>query len=192
MTADLVEDVMLRMPVGRDWTFEDLLQLPDDGRRYEIVDGSLHVLPAPHRTHQRVADRLADVLKEAAPADLEVLQAVGVACGRHAPVPDIVVGARWPSVDSPGFWATDVRLVVEVMSPSSVLADRVSKPAMFAAAGVPSFWRVELDGHSTPLIVVHGLNGGVYREVVSVRAGESATVDVPLRVELRPSDWMEP
>src|SRR6266700_3928407 len=98
MTADLVEDVMLRMPVGRDWTFEDLLQLPD-----------------------------------------------------------IVVGARWPSVDSPGFWATDVRLVVEVMSPSSVLADRVSKPAMFAAAGVPSFWRVELDGHSTPLIVVHGL-----------------------------------
>src|SRR6266487_7030560 len=124
MTADLVEDVMLRMPVGRDWTFEDLLQLPDDGRRYEIVDGSLHVLPAPHRTHQRVADRLADVLKEAAPADLEVLQAVGVACGRHTPVPDIVVGARWPSVDSPGFWATDVRLVVEVMSPSFFFSSR--------------------------------------------------------------------
>jgi len=192
MTAELVEDVTLRMPVGRDWTFEDLLQIPDDGHRYEIVDGSLHVSPAPGRLHQRVAQRLTVVLEEAAPKDLEVLPTVGLVCGRHVPIPDIVVGARWPSHDSLNFWPADVRLVVEVMSPGSVFTDRVSKPAQFASAGIPAFWRVELNGPGTPLVVVHALHGDVYREVVTVRAGESATVDVPYQVELRPADWIEP
>jgi Uma2 family endonuclease len=192
MTAELFEDVTLRMPVGRDWTFEDLLQIPDDGHRYEIVDGSLHVSPAPGIPHQRVAGRLADVLKEAAPKDLEVLQAVGLVCGRHVPIPDIVVGARWPSLDSLNFWPADVRLVVEVMSPGSVFADRVSKPAQFASAGIPAFWRVELNGPDTPLVVVHALHGDAYREVSRVRAGESATVDAPYQVDLRPADWIEP
>jgi Uma2 family endonuclease len=192
MTAELVEDVTLRMPVGRDWTFDDLLRLPRDGRRYEIVDGSLHVSPAPALKHQRVAHRLTDVLKDAAPADLQVIPAVGVVCGRHTPVPDVVVGLKALPEGAMHFLPPQVRLVVEVMSPGSVFADRVFKPAMFAAAGIPAFWRVELDGPGTPLIIVHVLRGDVYREVVTVRAGESVTVDVPFRVELRPADWIEP
>ena len=192
MTAELVEDVTLRMPVGRDWTFDDLLQLPRDGRRYEIFDGSLYVSPAPALRHQRAAHRLTDVLQDGAPEDLQVLPAVGLLCGRHTLVPDIVVGIKAlpPGVQS--FLPADVRLVVEVMSPGSILADRVSKPAMFAAAGIRSFWRVEMDGPGAPLIVVHALHGDVYREVVTVRTGECVTVDVPYRVELRPADLVEP
>jgi Uma2 family endonuclease len=150
------------------------------------------VSPAPGLVHQRVAYRLSNVLEDAAPEDLQVLPAVGVVCGRHVPIPDIVVGARWPSRDSLNFWPADVRLVVEVMSPGSVFADRVSKPAQFASAGIPAFWRVELNGPDTPLVVVHALHGDVYREVSTVRAGESATVDAPYRVDLRPADWIEP
>jgi hypothetical protein len=67
MTAELVEEVTLGMAVGRDWTFEDMLQLPNNGRRYEIVDGSLRASPAPTRLHQRVAHRLTHVLEQAAP-----------------------------------------------------------------------------------------------------------------------------
>jgi Uma2 family endonuclease len=192
MTAELVEDVTLRMPVGRDWTFDDLLLLPRDGRRYEIVDGSLRVSPAPGRRHQRVAGRLVEVLKAAAPRELEVLEAVGVVCGRHTPVPDVVVGLREPGHGLLNFFPDDVRLVVEVMSPGSVIADRLDKPAMFAVAGIPAFWRVELDGPGTPLVIVHALDGDLYREVVTVRAGESVMVDAPYRVELRPADWIEP
>jgi Uma2 family endonuclease len=192
MTAELVEDVTLRMPVGRDWTFDDLLKLPRDGRRYEIVDGSLRVSAAAGRRHQRVAGRLVEILKAAAPQELEVLEAVGVVCGRHTPVPDVVVGLREPPHNLLNFFPADLRLVVEVMSPGSVYADRLDKPAIFAAAGIPAFWRVELDGPGTPLIVVHTLHGDVYREVVTVRAGESVTVDLPFPVELRPSDWIEP
>jgi Uma2 family endonuclease len=192
MTAELAEDITLRMPVGRDWTFDDLLRLPDDGRRYEIVDGSLRVSPAPTRLHQRIAHRLTEVLEEAAPRELEVLEAVGVVCGRHTPVPDIVVGLREPPHNLLNFFPADVRLVVEVMSPGTVMSDRVDKPLMFAAAGIPFFWRVEMDGPSAPLIIVHALPGDAYREVVTVRAGESVTVDVPFPVELRPADWIEP
>jgi Uma2 family endonuclease len=44
-----------------------------------------------------------------------------------------------------GYFAADVGLVVEVVSPSSRTMDRVLKPAQFAAAGVPWYWRVEND-----------------------------------------------
>jgi len=193
MTAELVEDVTLRMPVGRDWTFDDLLQLPSDGRRYEIVDGSLRVSPAPGRRHQRVAGRLVEVLKAAAPHELEVLEAVGVVCGRHTPVPDVVVGLREPAHGRLNFFPDDLQLVAEVVSPGSVMADRVDKPVMYAAAGIPSYWRVEMDGPGTPLVVVYVLRGDdTYREAVTVRAGESITIDVPFRVELRPAGWIEP
>lgn len=43
MTAELAEDVTLTMPQSRDWTWEDLRHTPVDGRRWEIIDGSLHL-----------------------------------------------------------------------------------------------------------------------------------------------------
>ncbi len=43
MTAELIEHVTLSMPSLRDWTGEDLRRTPVDGRRWEIIDGSLHV-----------------------------------------------------------------------------------------------------------------------------------------------------
>jgi hypothetical protein len=51
---------------------------------------------------------------------------------------------------------------------------------------------VELDGLGAPLVVVHALDDGVYREVVTVRAGESVAVDVPFEVELRPAELVGP
>ena len=90
MTAELVEDVTLRMPLSRGWTWTDLQQLPDDdGHRYEVVDGSLHVSPSPSRPHQVAAGRIRDLLLSAAPDDLEVLETVDVDMG------DNVFGPMW-------------------------------------------------------------------------------------------------
>jgi Uma2 family endonuclease len=74
----------------------------------------------------------------------------------------------------------DVLLAVEVMSPTSVRTDRLAKPAQYAQAGIPSFWRLELD----PLVlVVHALDGDVYRE--TGRFTEDVVVEEPVRLRFR-------
>ena len=65
-------------------------------------------------------------------------------------------------------------LAVEVVSPASRRMDRMIKPSVLAEAGVPAYWRVELEGAGTPSVVVYELAGAVYREVTTVRSGESA------------------
>ena len=57
-------DAREQPPAGRiTLTYEDYCALPDDGRRYEIIDGELYVTPSPGRTHQRFAANLLVVLK---------------------------------------------------------------------------------------------------------------------------------
>ena len=63
------------LPQSRPLTARDLAAMPDDGHRYEIVDGTLVVTPAPSWRHQRAVVRLVTALAGAAPADLEVLTA---------------------------------------------------------------------------------------------------------------------
>jgi len=63
------------LPRDGEWTFEDLDALPDDGLQYELVDGVLLVTPAPVPRHQRAVLRLAVLLTESCPGDLEVFVA---------------------------------------------------------------------------------------------------------------------
>jgi Uma2 family endonuclease len=196
MSAQPVE---LSLPDKQVWSIEDLVSLPDDGHRYEIVDGSLVMSPAPGRRHQAAADRLCQVLAAAAPDGFEVVTATAVDItatspkGRvQAPVPDIAVtGATFWDRPDPALLPDEVLLLVEVESPGTS-RDRIEKPARYAAAGIPAYWRVELDGPDTPAIVMYRLDGTVYREVAVVRAGESVRVDVPFAVELRPADLVGP
>jgi Uma2 family endonuclease len=59
MTAELLDEVTLRMPLSRGWTWDELQRLPEhDGHRYEIIDGSLQVSASPTPGHQPVAGRL--------------------------------------------------------------------------------------------------------------------------------------
>lgn len=64
------------LPRGtEDWTVDDLANLPDEGLRYELVDGMLLVSPAPRLVHQRAGGRLFRLLAAACPAHLEVFYA---------------------------------------------------------------------------------------------------------------------
>ena len=63
------------LPVRRVWTRHERDALPDDGNRYELIDGVLIVSPAPQWRHQRASMRLSVVLIGAVPAELEVLAA---------------------------------------------------------------------------------------------------------------------
>ena len=61
------------LPYARPLTRTDLQTLPDDGHRYELIDGTLVVSPAPRHLHQRAVLRLSVLLDAACPAAMEVL-----------------------------------------------------------------------------------------------------------------------
>jgi Uma2 family endonuclease len=126
------------------WTEPDFLALPEE-RRIELLDGELLVSPAPRHAHQRLSSRLWAALDAAAPDGFEVLEAVNV---RVAPgrilIPDLVVVTN-PGADVVLSQAADVAMVIEIVSPGSVAADRAVKPQLYAAAGIPTYLRIELD-----------------------------------------------
>jgi len=153
------------------WTFDDLADLPGDGRRYEVVDGSLLVSPPPSDFHQAVARRLFLQLHQQAPPAWEVVYEVAFRVRTDGRVPDLAVVRSGVPV-RPGevaYRAADFALLVEVVSANSTSMDRVLKPTEYAAAGVPFYWRVELE--PTVHVVAHRLEGGAYAEVGRLEAG---------------------
>ncbi len=135
---------------ARTWTRDDVLALPDDGNRYELVDGELLVSPSPRGLHQRAvaslfrsvdpyvrAHRLGAVCF--APADLDLRSGQLVQ-------PDLFVGGL---IDGrqPIEW-TDFRipiLIAEVLSPSTARYDRVIKRRRYQRSGIPTYWIIDLD-----------------------------------------------
>ena len=192
MTAEAIEDIWSRTR-GRDWTWADLQQIPDDGHRYEIIDRSLYVSPSPSRPHQIAAGRIVRLLADAAPDHLEVVATLDVEMDRSVLEPDVVVLPAEPAYRTGGpLTPADVLLAVEVVSLSSRRMDRLVMPAVLAEAGVPAYWRVELEGVGTPSVTVYELAGVAYREVTTVAVGSVAVVATPFRVELRPAELAGP
>lgn len=157
-----------------DWRFDQLDVLPDDGRRYEVVDGLLVVSPPPTFWHQEVGAALLRQLAAEAPSDWRVLLELGLPLGTDGRVPDLTVvsarAPRGPGAPLPG--PEHVGLVVEVVSPSSRKTDRFAKPGEYAEAGIPLFWRVETEPDL--VVVAHRLRGGVYEQVAVVDGTGSA------------------
>lgn len=171
------------------WRFDELAELPDDGRRYEVVDGALIVTPPPGHLHQRVGAELLRQLVLTCPPQWRVVYEWPLPLGTDGRVPDLaVVRSDVPARGTSRPYPIDpehVGLVVEVVSPSSRKTDRFAKPGEYAEAGVPLFWRVETE----PDVVLHGyrLVDGSYAETSTVRI--TGEVDVPwgrLDVDLRP------
>jgi Uma2 family endonuclease len=135
------------MAVRRNIRFkaEDIWDTPDDGNRYEVIDGALFVTPPPGWGHQRGLGKLyIRVGSHVYALDLgEVVQApVGVVLDDENGVePDLVFVAkeRLHIITERGvFGAPD--LVVEVLSPRTRSRDLGSKKRRYAAAGIPHYW----------------------------------------------------
>ncbi len=175
-------DVTL-MP-DREWTVDDLDDLPDDGRRYELVDGVLLVSAAPSEDHQIALANLYLMLAAACPPDLRVFFApydVRFSV-RRLLQPDLVVVPRDRSL-------ADRRplLVVEVLSPSTRAVDLTLKRQVFQDGGIPQYWLVD---PFVPSLTVLELRAGTYVEVAAVRAGESYVAAVPFDVVLVPDELL--
>jgi len=177
-----VTDSATTLPFRPDgWTVDDLDELPDDGYRYELIDGALLVSPPPELPHQYLTGQLVVVLSAQLPAAYRAAPAPGLYFDpRNYRIPDVLVFGR-ERLAGGRLGPQDVLLAVEVVSPGSVRMDRVAKPAQYAAGGIPHLWRVELD----PLeLVTHELHGDTYRETGRHACDVEVTRPVPLRFGL--------
>lgn len=128
------------------YTIDDIDQFPDDGNRYEVLDGTLLVAPAPSFGHQLVASRIQARLSAAlqVPGHASVVGPGAIALPPRTQLqPDILVfPARFgPRAD----WTqiTEHWLAVEVLSRSSRMYDREVKRGAYFALGVRQLWLVD-------------------------------------------------
>ncbi|HET7245016.1 MAG TPA: Uma2 family endonuclease [Streptosporangiaceae bacterium] len=170
---------------GEPFTVSDLDRMPDDGHRYELLDGTLIVSPAPGPPHQRVAVMLCHTLELACPEDLIVFPNVGVRIGpRSALEPDAVV-ARAADVDGARL-ARPPLLVAEILSPDSALRDLNLKKAAYERFGIPSYWVVDPD-LDQPSLLAFDLVNGEYRGVAQVAGDVPFRAVQPFPAEIVPS-----
>ncbi|MDQ2665832.1 MAG: Uma2 family endonuclease [Gemmatimonadota bacterium] len=133
------------------YTVADLEHFPNDGNRYELLDGVLLVTPAPNAAHQLLAARLIHILMREmnAPALAFVFGPGAVSYPPRTQLePDVlVVPARVPFSTK---WADyhEHWLAVEIYSPSSRIYDRDFKRDAYLALGVDEVWLVDLEDRS--------------------------------------------
>lgn len=146
----------MAMPAAqREWTVDMLDALPEDGNRYELIDGELFVTPAPSDVHQLVVGTLYSRLRAyLRPSD------VGRAFSSPSDVrrddrrrnrvqPDIFVIRLTASArPSYPFGLTDLLLAVEVESPSNAAYDYQTKRKLYLAGGIPEYWVVNADSRT--------------------------------------------
>jgi len=168
---------------GRPFTVAELDRMPDDGHRYELLEGVLFVSPRPTTVHQVVATRLITLLDHVCPDDLVVVAEPAVELGPQTEFdPDLVV-VRMDQVG--GFKFTEPPLlVVEVRSPSTAVVDLNRKKAAYEKFGVPSYWIVNPDV-AQPELTVFELRDRNYETVARTTA--PVTVGHPFSVTIDPS-----
>jgi Uma2 family endonuclease len=171
------------------WTEPDLHLFPQDGHRYEIVDGSLHVAPPAPRWHDDLVGSVVTTLRSAAPPGWWVCDRLGVAINQGAGgdsnlVPDVTVlrphssGATWSD-------PADVALVVEVETAATRRYDEVLKPTLYAEAGIRDYWRVE----PGPILHVYELQAGRFHLRGCAEGAEQIKLDAPYPLRVTPAAW---
>jgi Uma2 family endonuclease len=136
------------MPIDVRLTYEDYCLLPNDGKRYEIIDGELFVTPSPLRWHQKVLANLLYYLTEfVKKRDL----------GEVYPAPLDVVFSQYDVVEPDILYISKARaqimtekniqgapdLIVEVLSESTAQIDRTTKLKLYARYGVAEYWVID-------------------------------------------------
>lgn len=144
---------MIRTPdATAGWTYSEYARLPDDGNRYEVIDGEVCETPAPGPRHQKVAARLYFLLDAYVREhglgemywDVDLLFV-----GGQFLRPDMlfVPVARLGGVTDRGVESVP-GLVVEVVSPHSGTIDREKKPPRYRDFGVPEYWVADAESRA--------------------------------------------
>ena len=161
-------------PAGT-WTYDDLFALPDDGTRYEIIEGELYAMPAPNWDHAATIMNLLFLLGpvihslggKLATAPLDVFFHGG------DPVqPDIVVILPGSAAIGKGRGVEGVPdLLIEILSPSNRGHDLLTKRSLYARAGVREYWIVDPANRTFEILA---LDRDAFHSVQIAAGGEDA------------------
>ncbi len=171
-----------KWPAQGQWTYEDYLKLPDDGRRFEIIEGVLYVTNAPNIDHQFSSMEISHQMKTfadehklgyvlAAPFEIHL-------SARTRPVlPDVIFikSEHWPGAGVSYFeGAPD--LIVEVLSPSTRRTDQVVKFTAYEQAGVSEYWIVDPKSKIVQVYVLSGREYGLLGEFLGEDVVQSSVL----------------
>jgi Uma2 family endonuclease len=145
------------MATTRLFTVDDLANMPDDGQRYEVIEGELYVTAAPSDEHQGIVTTLTVALGTWQRSDGggRLRPGIGLIFSRHdGVIPDLVWAApdQLPGIlinpatgERDGKWHQAPALVVEVLSPGRANAerDRETKLTLYSRRGVREYWIVD-------------------------------------------------
>jgi Uma2 family endonuclease len=170
--------------INGEWTVEDLETLPDDGLRYELIDGILQVSPSPVPLHQQVIVQLTIAFSAACPLGYRVYVAPldWQPDTRTSLEPDLLVVPK-DAIGPRNITGTPA-LVVEVLSPSTARIDRMLKFSRYAEGGIGQYWIVD---PAVPSIQVYGLRDGAYELLAEGTAEQSVSVAEPLKITVVPA-----
>jgi Uma2 family endonuclease len=151
-------------------TFAELQEWPDDGRRYELYDGEVIVVPSPFPRHQRVAANIEEILREYehATGGLMFHAPLDIVFSEHNVVqPDIVFfrQERRHVIDMMAATRAAPDLAVEVLSTGTEARDRGRKMQLLARFGVPEYWIVDPVKNTFEIYV---LRGSAYERVAAL------------------------
>ena len=170
---------------GQLFTVDDLERTPDDGRRYELVDGVLIVSPAPRISHQEVLGELLVQLREACPPGLAAVPGPGVRMSVDTElIPDLVV-IRQDQLAETRVTRPPL-LAVEIQSPSTALFDLNTKKAVYERFSIESYWIV-VPHTDRPELIAFELREGHYEQVVHVTDSQVFGATRPFEVEVVPA-----
>jgi Uma2 family endonuclease len=128
------------------YTTADVLALPEDAPRVELRDGVMIMVPSPTFEHQNIGNLLWQWIRTWAPKEYVATTALGVeVTDSDTFEPDVLLLRQRPARGSHYVPADQVLIAVEVVSRGTRRRDRFEKPADYAAARIPHYWRIEQD-----------------------------------------------
>ena len=165
------------MPVDTRLTYEDYCLLPNDRKRYEIIDGELFVTPSPQTPHQRAVTRITRYLSPFV-EDHDL--------GEVFVSPFDVVFSQFDVVEPDVLYISKARLsvltkknvqgapdlVIEVVSRSTAKIDRTTKLKLYARFGVQEYWIIDPAG---PSAEIYRRVKGNLALVATLRANDALT-----------------
>ncbi|MDQ2726732.1 MAG: Uma2 family endonuclease [Actinomycetota bacterium] len=174
--------------VDRALDLEDLLATPDDGNRYEVLDGALVMTPPPGTSHQHVVGELFVLLRQVArPLGLRTFVApVAWRIGPgQVPEPDLLVAAT-EAVAERAIVAPPL-LVVEVLSPTGRNRDLSEKRRIYAEGGATWYWLVD---PAFPSLTVLRLAGQAYEQQALMEGSAPYITEEPFPVRVVPAELL--
>ena len=142
-------------------TYEEFRRLPDDGKRYELIHGEVHLTPSPTTKHQFALQNLSRSLDPfvfkhrlgeifVAPLDVRLSRDTAV-----QPDPIFISNSR-ARIIKENYIDGAPDLVVEILSPSTAAHDRATKLALYAEAGVPEVWLLDPVAKTVEVLKLQG------------------------------------